>query len=107
MAGDAFLDPKIWQAIAFVTVAAGTPALTSGRGFLSVADTGAGVVTMELAHPLDTDHCVILATPVLETFAAVTVTITDEDTLVVRTWDAAGAALDNVSYTIAVGRIGT
>lgn len=88
-------------AVAHVTVAAGTPAFDSNRGFASLADTGAGVVTMVLKDAQNlTTAGLCLVTVDNATFAAATVSITDTTTLVVRTWDAAGAALDNISFWI-------
>lgn len=90
-------------AIAHVTVAGGTPSFDSNRGFSALADTGAGVVTLTLsadnAQNL-TSAGSVEVTCDLATFAAATVTITDTRTIVVRTWDAVGVALDNVSFWI-------
>lgn len=90
-------------ALAHVAVAGGVPAFSFNRGFSAIADTGAGVVTLTLQNAQDLDGSAIVeVTPNTELFAVATVEVTGADTLVVRTWDAAGAALDNISFWIRI-----
>ena len=98
-------NTDFFHAAAVVTVAGGTPTLTSQRGFSAVADTGPGVVTLTMDPPIDPTARVVSVTPTSgATFATATVENTDDSTIVVRTFDAAGAALDNVSFGITVLR---
>lgn len=94
-------------AFARVNVAGGTPSFAMNRGFASLADTGAGVVTLTLQNAVNLtsgatiDVCVLFATA-----AHATVTITSETVIVVRTWDVAGMALDDVSFTVRITAVG-
>lgn len=86
----------------------GTPAFTSQNGFSGTpADTGVGVTTLTLTDAIDAAAMVVQATPISATFAALTCTITDDTTIVVRAWDAAGAALDNIPFAISILRYAT
>lgn len=91
-------------ALAAVAVAAGTPSFGSNRGFSAIADTGAGVVTLTLdnAQALLTAGNVQVTTNSGATFSAATVEIASATSIVVRTFDAAGAALDNIGFWIRV-----
>jgi hypothetical protein len=90
-------------ALCHVTVAAGVPSFTFNRGFSAIADTAAGVVTLTLDNAQDLDGAAIVSvTPNFATFAAATVSITSNTVLVVRTWDAAGAALDDCSFWVRI-----
>lgn len=90
-------------ALASVTVAGGVPSFSSNRGFSAIADTGAGVVTLTLsdAQALTTAGNV-QCTPSSAIYAVCTVEVASATSLVVRTWDAAGMALDNISFWIRV-----
>lgn len=90
-------------ALASVAVQAGVPSFSSNRGFSAIADTGAGVVTLTLtdAQELLTAGNV-QATPATALCAIVTVEVTSPTTVVVRTWDALGAAMDNIGFWIRV-----
>ena len=90
-----------------ITVAGGVPSIVQQNGaFASVGDTGAGVYTLNR----DTDvgsgwaaaDIIVSLTVELATYAGITYTITDEDTIVVRTWDAAGEPLDNVPFSVEI-----
>ena len=90
-------------ALASVAVAGGVPSFSSNRGFSAIADTGAGVVTLTL----DNAQALLTAgnvqcTPQGALYAVCTVEVASATSLVVRTWDAAGAALDNIGFWIRV-----
>lgn len=90
-------------ALAHVTVAGGVPSFTFNRGFSAIADTAAGVVTLTLDNAQDLDAAAVVnVTPnsVLAVFPSVS--ITSNTVLVVRTWDAAGVAADDVSFWIRI-----
>lgn len=92
-------------ALAHVTVAGGVPSFTCNRGFTSLADTGAGVVTLTLNpdNAQDLDAAAIVNVTVNSALSVhASVSITSNTVLVVRTWDAAGMAADDVSFWIRI-----
>lgn len=90
-------------AFAHVAWAGGVPSFTQQRGFSSIADTAAGVATLTLTDAQNlTANGNVQVTCNLATFAVATVTITSTTVLVVRIWDAAGMALDDVPFWIRI-----
>lgn len=90
-------------ALARVTNAAGASSFGMNRGFASVTHTAAGVYTLVLDQAQDLDSAaVVTVTPVSATFAALTVSVTNTTTLVVRSWDAAAMALDDIPFWIRI-----
>lgn len=90
-------------AMCSVTVAAGVPTLTANRGFASIVDNGAGDFTLNLdnAQALNTAGNV-QATCGGAIFAAITVEVVTATSIRCRTWDAAGAALDNINFWVRI-----
>ena len=91
-----------------VTYAAGVPSIAAQNGvFASVGDTALGVATLNR----DTDigggwvggEIVVFVTAERATFGAMTYSLTDQNTIVVRGWDAAGAAQDT-DFSIEIRR---
>ena len=94
-----------FHAAAIINVVIGTPTFRSQNGFVStITDNGPGDNTLTLSDGLDASAGVVTVTPDSTTFAACTVTRPSDTTIRVRVWDAAGAPLDDVGYTIAVHR---
>lgn len=91
-------------ALAHVAVAAGVPSFSYNRGFSAIADTGAGVVTLTLsdAQAVLTAGNVQVTPSSGATFAVATVEAASATSIVVRTFDAAGAALDNIGFWIRI-----
>lgn len=74
-----------------VTGADGASSKTAGA---TTARTAAGVYTLTLSQEVDATEATVLVTPVRATFASATVEHTSDSVKTIRTWDAAGAALD-------------
>lgn len=91
-------------ALAHVDVTAGAPTFDFNRGFSAIADTGPGVVTLTLSNAQNlTDNALVSVTPSSgATFAVATVEAASTTSIVVRTFDAAGAALDDIGFWIRV-----
>lgn len=90
-------------ALAHVTVAGGVPSFTCNRGFSAIADTAAGVVTLTLTDAQDLDGAAVVSLTINSALAIHgSVSITSNTVLVVRTWDAAGMAADDVSFWIRI-----
>lgn len=87
----------------FSTVGA---ALTVGfaRG-LSGVYTAAGVATYTLDRGVDIAQGGVMVTPILTTFAAASVLHTSDEVKIIKTWDAAGAALECVYYVNVVQNV--
>lgn len=90
-------------ALARVAVAGGVPSFSFNRGFASIVDNGAGDFSLNLdnAQALQTAGLVFVQCE-LATFAQATVEVVDADTIRIRTWDAAGMALDNVPFWVRI-----
>lgn len=90
-----------------VTVAAGTPSVTMGSTEISVADTGAGVVTVTFLRPFAKVPAVTVSPIGTAGDAIATLDVLPTvSSVVVKTWDATDGttAKDNISFAlIAVG----
>lgn len=86
--------------------APGTPAYFAQRGFAgAVVDNGPGDFTLTLEQGVDASARVVAVTPTSGgTYATATVQDVSDNEIRIRTFDAAGAALDNVEVAITVLR---
>lgn len=84
----------------------GTPDYLAQRGFAGqVVDNGPGDFTLTFDQPVDAQSRVVSVTPTsAATFATATVQEVNDDSIRVRTFDAAGATLDNVEVAVTVLR---
>lgn len=84
----------------------GTPSYLAQRGFAgAIVDNGPGDFTLTLDQGVDSSARVVAVTPTSGgTFAVATVQDVSDNEIRVRTFDAAGAALDNVEVAITVLR---
>lgn len=95
-------------AIAKVAWAAGTPSFDDQQGFTgAIIDNGAGDCTLTLNVAGPVGEAVPVLTPNIATFANITFVQPSGSTIRVTTFDATGAALDNVPFTIVVHVIGS
>ena len=90
-------------AIARVEYNAGTPSFDVQQGFTgAIIDNGAGDCTLTLNASGPAGEAIPIVTPVFATCANTTVIQPSGSTIRVTTFDAAGAALDNVNFNIVV-----
>jgi hypothetical protein len=83
----------------------GTPAFGGQNGFLAtIIDAGPGDFTVSMDQQIDATARVVTATASGALAAFVTVENVDDASFRVRTWDAAGAPLDNVPVSLIVHR---
>lgn len=88
-----------------VAVAGGVPSFTWVRGANSIADTGAGIVTITLDDPADATSpgTATFATPTTTANGFFVTSIRPADTTVAfYVWSATGAAADNVGFDFLV-----
>lgn len=80
--------------------------VSSAGGVVSVTRNGAGDLTLTLKGPgvnFASGHGpIILCSPIGVAFANVVATLASATTISIHTFDAAGVALDNVSFSVAV-----
>lgn len=88
-----------------IAVAGGTPTFVWVRGASTIADTGAGIVTITLDDPADSvsPGTASFATPTTTANGFFVTTDRPSDTLVrFYTWSATGVAADNVGFDFLV-----
>jgi hypothetical protein len=95
------------QYAAHVAVGGGVATLVSSAGgVVSITRNGAGDLTLTLKAPgvnFAAGHGpIVLVSAIAVAFANVVATLTSATTIAIRTFDAAGAALDNVSFAVLV-----
>lgn len=102
----AIMINDMFHAAAQVAVAGGVPSYTSQRGFSgTIVDNGPGDFTLTFDNAVDPTARTVQVTPTSgATFATATVQDVDDASVRIRTFDAAGVALDNIGVAVTVMR---